>query len=261
MKNRLLARLRKTRKGKLFCAYLTLGFPNVKFTEKLFGKLEAAGVDILELGFPFSDPLADGPTIQMASECALRKGVRFCDAFGVMRKARKQGVTLPVLFFSYLNPILHYGIEGFCREAKKSGFDGAIIPDLPIEEGVSVQQIFHQYGLMLVYLVAPTTPPERMKVIAKRSDGFIYYVSVRGVTGARGMIPKDLVSNLRLLKESTRKPVLVGFGVSSGKQARTISAHADGVIVGSAIINQISKSQGKTERVVRFLNEIAEALH
>src|SRR3989338_442823 len=176
MSNRLIQRIKEAKQTgrKLFCAYLTLGFPNLSATRALIPVLEEAGTDILELGFPFSDPLADGPTIQFASECALRKGVRIQDALRLVREMRKNGVVFPILFFSYANPVFKYGVNRLASDLKASGFDGLIIPDLLIEEGKQFEPIFRKARLSLVYLIAPTTNKLRMKQIAARSNGFIY---------------------------------------------------------------------------------------
>lgn len=262
MMNRLTQKLREAgkRKEKLFCAYLTLGFPNLKTTEALLPALERAGVDILELGFPFSDPLADGPTIQFASEEAIKRGVKFKDAFGLIRKLRKRGLRIPVLFFSYLNPIMHFGISRALRQLRQSGFDGLIIPDLPPEEGRMWEPWFKRFDLSLVYLIAPTTGEDRIKEIVKRSNGFIYYVSLRGVTGARKSVPKDLFRKLKILKKMTTKPVLVGFGVANENQVRRIARASDGIIVGSAIINRLRNGRTSKDSVISFVSRLVRAL-
>lgn len=262
MNNRLIQTIAAVRcaKKKLFCAYLTLGFPNLALTRTLIPILEKAGTDILELGFPFSDPLADGPTIQFASDRALKNHVSIRDAFRLVQELRKKGVRFPVLFFSYVNPILNHGVKRLARDLKSSGFDGLIIPDLSIEEGKSFERIFKRAGLCLVYLIAPTTRPARMKQIASRSEGFIYYVSLRGVTGARRFVSQDLAGNVRILKRISRKPVLVGFGVSRPEQVRQIGRLADGVIVGSAIVDQIRKSSKPPAAVKRLVSGLVRAV-
>ena len=262
MGNRLVRVLSKARKNKrkLFCAYVTLGYPSLRQTESLALTLQNAGTDILELGFPFSDPLADGPTIQYASEQSIKKGTHFEDSFRVMRRLRREGFHIPVLFFSYFNPIHHYGVDAFVRKSRYAGLDGAIIPDLPPDEARSLEERFHKAGLSLVYLVAPTTERTRMKHIAKRSNGFVYYVSLRGVTGARRAVPADLTERLRLLKRQTSKAILVGFGVSHPGQVRSIARNADGIVVGSAIIDRLRRGKGiravgsYVSRLVRALN-------
>ncbi|MBU1862802.1 MAG: tryptophan synthase subunit alpha [Candidatus Omnitrophica bacterium] len=245
----------KKRGTKLFCAYVTLGYPNVKFTEQLIPALEEAGVDILELGIPFSDPLADGPAIQEASYVSLMRKTKIQDAFTVVKKMRLRGVTMPIVFFSYYNPIFHIGIKKCAAQLKESGFDGVLCPDLPPDEISSLGGELKKRKLSLIYLIAPTTVPSRIKLIAERSQGFIYYVARRGVTGVHAKIADDLFKNVRQIKRYTRKSVLVGFGVSDEKQIKRILSVSDGVIVGSAIINTIksTRSVRKTANYVRRL--------
>lgn len=262
MKNRLLEKMTdlKARKEKAFCAFLTVGFPDIKTTEKMIPELEKAGVDILELGFPFSDPLADGPTIQQSSQLALERGVTMKRTFELVSKMRKKGCSLPVLFFSYYNPIMHCGIRAFVSRAAKAGFDGVLIPDLPPEEEKEFQAALRAAGLVQVYLVTPTTKQQRASLIAQKSQGFIYYVSLRGVTGARKALPGDVRAHLKTLKRLTAKPILVGFGVSNPAQAAGLSAVSDGVIVGSALIDQLRKGKGKTAPAVRFIRSMVKAV-
>ena len=261
--NRLVRVLKKAKieKKKLFCAYLTVGFPDLPATKLLVSVLEKSGADILELGFPFSDPLADGPTIQAASEQALRRGVRMKDALSLIHQLRQKGLKIPVIFFSYLNPLLHYGIERAACDLEQNGFDGLVIPDLSIEEGKPLETIFRRANLSLIYLIAPTTDKERICEIAKRSNGFIYYVSLRGVTGARRALPVDLVGKVKAIKKVTQKPVLVGFGVSNGPQARSIASVADGIIVGSAIVDQIRQSKNASRRVAKLVSHLVAAMN
>jgi tryptophan synthase alpha chain len=261
MNNRLTQTLRNAKKNraKLFCAYLTLGFPNLKRTETALIELERSGADLIELGFPFSDPLADGSTIQHASEVAIRRGVGVRDAFDVVRRARRKGLSAPILFFSYLNPILHFGVERFAKALQASGFDGAIVPDLPPEEGGKIELELKKRNQSLIYLVAPTTGRKRMRVIGKRSNGFIYFVSLRGVTGARQALPKDIKRNVQVLKRATKKPVLVGFGVSKPEQARAISRVADGIVVGSGIVSRMRNGSSIRVYVSRLVRAMRSA--
>ena len=262
MKNRLQEKItRARRKGeKLFSAFLTLGYPNLETTQKLILQFEKEGVDIIELGFPFSDPLADGPTIQYSSEQALKRGVRMEDAFQMVRDLRRSGCSVPLVFFTYLNPIYHYGLRSFVAEAKQAGFDGLLVPDLPPEEERSLQTACRKRNLSQIFLIAPTTEPKRAKFIAARSQGFIYYVSLRGVTGARKSLPRDIERNLKTFRGIFTKPVLIGFGVSNPKQARQLSRISDGVIVGSAIVEVLRKSGGKAEAAVRFVRQMIRAV-
>lgn len=262
MENRLIRKIKeaKRRRRKLFCAFLTLGFPSVHATEKLIEGFAARGADLVELGFPFSDPLADGPTIQFSSEAALRRGVTIQDAFRVARNLRRKGVTIPLVFFSYLNPVYHSGLSGFPARLKKAGFDGLIVPDCPPEEDQVLWKACKRAGIASVFLVAPTTTPKRARKIFARSRGFLYYVSLRGVTGARKALPEDLTRNLKAVRRWSAKPVLVGFGVSSPSQVKAISKLGDGVIVGSAIVERIRKSGGRLEPVFSFVESLILSL-
>ncbi|MFZ5801720.1 MAG: tryptophan synthase subunit alpha [Candidatus Omnitrophota bacterium] len=260
--DRLSQRIRKVlrRRQKLFCAFLTLGFPNLRTTERLIREFDAMGVDIIELGFPFSDPLADGPTIQASSEAALRRGVRLRDAFSLVKRLRADGVTIPIVFFGYLNPIFHYGEKKFLRDAQAAGFDGVLIPDLPIEEEAGFRQACQRRGFPMVFLVSPTTDRARAGRIGKLSRGFIYYVSVRGVTGARKTLSDEVERRSRELRRVIRLPILIGFGVSDPVQAAVLSRAADGVIVGSAIIRELQKGRAGCDRALRFVKNMLDAV-
>ena len=262
MKNRLSQKLKDSaqNKRKLFCAYLTLGYPSLQTTERMILALEKAGTDIIELGFPFSDPLADGPTIQRASFEAIQKGMGLPNAFRLIKSLRKKGLKIPVLFFSYLNPIIHYGISRAIKHLNQSGFDGLIVPDLPPEEGKMWKNWFQKANLSMVYLAAPTTIPSRIKEIARESTGFIYYVSLRGVTGARAKLPADLIEKVKSIKKITAKPVLVGFGVSDSKQAKMICQHADGIIVGSAIVNLLGRGKTGETQALALVSSLIRAM-
>lgn len=262
MTNRLIDKIREARheRRKLFCVFLTLGYPNLAATEKLIEGFASRGVDIVELGFPFSDPLADGPTIQFSSEAALRRGVTVADAFRVVKRLRGRGVSIPIVFFSYLNPIYHLGLQEFPKRLKESGFDGLIVPDCPPEEDRTLWKSCQKAGIASVFLVAPTTTPERARKLFARSKGFLYYVSLRGVTGARREVAKDVSTKVRQLRRLGSKPVLVGFGVSSPEQVRKISRWSDGVIVGSALVDRIRKSGGKLGPVFSFVESLVRPL-
>lgn len=262
MRNRLVARVRKLQanKKKIFCAFVTLGYPSLPKTEGLIESFEQEGVDIVELGFPFSDPLADGPTIQYSSERALEKGVGLEDAFAMMKRLRSKGLRLPVIFFTYFNPVFHYGMSRFLDRAQKAGFDGLIVPDLPPDEEKEFRKKCHVRGLKQVFLVAPTTEDKRMHLISRASDGFIYYVSVRGVTGARKALPADIQAHVRKIKRATAKAVLIGFGVSTPKQAKELSKISDGVIVGSAIIESLRKTRGNIKAVAASVRSLVRAV-
>lgn len=253
--------LKKKRK-KAFIVYITAGDPSLRATEKLIVELERSGADLVELGIPFSDPLADGPTIQKASQRALARGVNIKSILRMVRQARKK-VKLPLVFMTYYNLVLHYGLGKFVKDSVASGADGIIIPDLPPEEANGLINATKKKDFATIFLAAPTSTKKRLKNIAAKSKGFIYYVSLTGVTGAREKLPQDIVKNVRSLKRITKKPVCVGFGVSTPTQAKKISRLADGVIVGSAVIKVIEKNKGKNlnKKVSAFASKLARAVH
>ena len=240
--------------------YITAGDPSLSQTERLVFTLEENGADIVELGVPFSDPLADGPVIQKASEHALRKNVSLNDAFRLACELRKEGCGIPLIFFSYYNPILHYGPKRFASDLRKNGFDGIICPDLPPDEDVFFAAAVKKQGLHNIYLTAPTTEPGRLKMIAAKSSGFVYYVSLKGVTGMRKALSSDLKAQIARIKKVTSKPVLIGFGISTSAHAAKACAVSDGVIVGSAIVNKIEQAHGKLPEVTRFIRLMADTV-
>lgn len=249
---------------KTFIAYITAGDPNLSFTKRIVLSLEAAGVDIIELGVPFSDPIADGSTIQAASHRALSGGVTLKKIFSAVGDLRKV-TDIPIAFMTYYNPLLRYGVEKFIKSCKYDGVDGIIIPDLPYEEAKDLIRCAKRERVAMIFLAAPTSTRKRIKNIVKNSTGFIYYVSLTGVTGARRKLPPEVTSNVRTIKSMTRKPVAVGFGVSSAGQARDIARTADGVIVGSAIVKIIADNQKNDKilisKVSSFSQGLARAIH
>jgi tryptophan synthase alpha chain len=247
---------------KALVPYLTAGFPDQRLFVRLLREFVKMGADLLEIGIPFSDPLADGRSIQYSSQKALENGINVDKTFELLGTL-DQGHKTPLILMSYYNPILSYGASRFARNAKKVGVAGLIIPDMIPEEGKTVEQVCRGNGLDLIYLLAPTSSSRRRKNIIKRSRGFVYLVSVTGVTGQRKELPAYLNSWIRQVKEESPLPVCVGFGISNGQQARSISKVADGVIVGSAIIEIVKK--GKTsgqiiERTKKFMRSIREGM-
>ena len=245
---------------KAFIAYVTAGDPNLATTKKVVLRLEEAGVDIVELGIPFSDPIADGPTIQAASYRALAGGVTLKKIFAMV-KGLRAATDMPLVFMTYYNPVLRYGLKGFFASCRRYGVDGVIVPDLPCEEASELIKFAKLEKVAVIFLSAPTSTPERIKEIARRSGGFIYYVSLTGVTGARRELPKDIASRIRMIRSVTNKPVAVGFGISTPAQASRIAGMADGVIVGSAIVKMIAMKKNIAPRVYRFAKSIAKAVH
>ena len=252
----------KSQKKKAFIAYITVGDPSLKVTQDLVLALERVGVDIVELGIPFSDPLADGPTIQAASQRALKNRVTLKKIFETVKAIRKQS-QIPLGLMTYYNPVFHYGQERFLKDAQAVGVDAMIVPDLPVEEAKEYCLEAKKRNLSTVFFVAPTTVNERIPGIVRASTGFIYYVSLTGVTGARKKIPSDVKNHIRAVKKLTGKPICVGFGISNQEQIRKIAPVADGVIIGSAIIQEIQKNAGKKDLVKNvsgFVSGLVNAL-
>lgn len=247
----------KKRRKKALVAFITAGYPSLSITEKLLLEFSRAGVDIVELGVPFSDPLADGPVIQEASQAALENKVNINVILRMVRRLRHR-IDMPLCLMTYYNPVFCFGEEKFARQAVACGVDGVIIPDLPPEEGRRFIGKADRYKLDVICFISPTTSLKRVKYIAGVSKGFIYYVSLTGVTGTRQNLPFDLAKNIRLIKKYTAKPVCVGFGISGPGQAKQIYKIADGAIVGSAIIKKIKENLGKPDLVKRVAGFVSE---
>jgi len=238
--------------------YITVGYPTVETTLKVVPLFASIGCDIIELGIPFSDPLADGATIQRASYEALRQGVTPRVCFEVAQELRRR-VKIPLVFMTYYNPVLKFGLEQFCSKCAEVGIDGLIIPDLPPEEGEELEKSTKRHRLDLIYLLSPASTEERIRLVAGRASGFIYLVSLTGVTGARDKLPEDLESFVASVRERTEKPLCVGFGVSTPEQARRVAKVADGVIVGSRIIQLLDKDKS-LKNACSFIKCLREAL-
>jgi len=238
--------------------YITVGYPSVETTLKAVPLLASSGCDIIELGIPFSDPLADGTTIQRASYESLRQGVTPRVCFEVAQELRRR-VEIPLVFMTYYNPVLKFGLEQFCSKCAEVGIDGLIIPDLPPEEGEELEKSTRRHGLDLIYLLSPASTEERINLVAGRSSGFIYLVSLTGVTGARDKLSEELEGFVARVKARTEKPLCVGFGVSTPEQARRIAKVADGVIVGSRII-QLIKEGNSLKNLCSFVKGLRDAL-
>jgi len=240
-------RLRARRRTGLV-AFLTVGYPSVEETLRLVPALIEGGADVIELGVPFSDPLAEGPTIQRSSHHALERGVTPAICLDVVAKLRTQGVEAPIVLMGYYNPLLSYGLEEFCRNAAAAGADGIIAVDLPPEESHPLRDACRRHGLHLVYLLAPTSTDGRIELIAGLASGFVYCVSVTGVTGAREELPAGLSAFVNRVRARTPLPVAVGFGISKPKHFRALARIADAAVIGSAIIDEIDRSD-PSERV------------
>jgi tryptophan synthase alpha chain len=244
---------------KALITYLTVGYPSVDATLEIVPLLASSGCDLVELGIPFSDPLADGATIQRASYQALKQGVTPKLCLEVASKLRTK-VDIPLVFMTYFNPVLNYGLDAFCRDCTAAGVSGMIIPDLPPEEGLELERISLKYDLDLIYLLAPTSTDERIDMVAARSRGFIYLVSMTGVTGSRDKLPQGLESFVSRVRQRTSLPLCVGFGISNAEQAQRVAKIADGVIVGSRLI-QLLEEEDAPSKVRSFVRSLRDALN
>ena len=244
---------------KAFIPFITAGDPSLEITVSLVSKLESAGADIIELGVPFSDPVADGRSIQKSSLRALKNGTSLKDVMPMVAEIRAQ-TEIPIAFLTYYNLIFKHGVEEFVRDAVESGVDGAVIADLPPEEGAELISAAREHDFATIFLTAPTSTPERIKLISEACTGFIYCVSLTGVTGARDRISDMLAPTLKEIEKHTDKPVAVGFGVSNPDQAREVANMADGVIVGSAIINVIEAHVDEPDKLLSSVEEFARGL-
>lgn len=254
-------KLRK-QKQKALIPFITCGDPDISVTEEIIKIFIKNGASIIEIGQPFSDPLADGPVIQESSQRALLNHVNTADILELVKRIRKYNNEIPLVLMGYYNPIYQYGLKRFAQDAKEAGIDGTIIPDLPIEEADEWIKEAKESDLCNILLVTPTTPIERAKKIAQKSMGFIYYVSITGITGARTSLPPELEEGIRKVKAITHKPICVGFGISKPEHVESLSAVCDGIIVGSAIIKIIQKNLsfdgGKYLANEKMLEEIGE---
>ncbi|MBI1884453.1 MAG: tryptophan synthase subunit alpha [Chlamydiae bacterium] len=249
------------RKGLI--TYIAAGDPDLSKTIDLVKSFEDAGVDFVELGIPFSDPLADGAVNQMAADRALKSGTTLKKIFAAVIEIRKS-VHLPIIFFTYLNPILKYGLENFAREAAQAGVDGVLALDLPPEESDEYKKLMNKHHLDTIFLVTPTSSIHRMKLIASKATGFIYCVSRTGVTGMQQEISKEVPSLIKRIKSVSDLPVAIGFGVSNGEQVRQLSKYADAVVVGSAIVKKIEENVSRSHllgEVTNFVRDLAVGLH
>jgi tryptophan synthase alpha chain len=242
--------------------YVMGGDPDLAGSKSLALACVDGGADLLEIGVPFSDPIADGPTIQLAAERSLRRGTTARDCLEVVRAVRARS-DVPVALMGYLNPLLAAGFEAFAGEAAEAGADAFIIPDLLPEEAGELREIAARHGLAMVFLLAPTSTPARVEAAARAAAGFLYFVSVTGVTGARAELPADLTARVAAVRAASPVPVVIGFGVSSPEQARALGSLADGVVVGSAIVSRgalAGSRSARAKRVKLFVASLARAL-
>ena len=230
--------------------YVTCGDPDLATTRAIVLSAIEAGADVIELGVPFSDPVADGPVIQRASERALKRGTTLSQVLTLAAEVRQQAQSAGIVVFSYLNPILRMGIEKFCKVARHAGVDGVLVTDLPVEEAGEYLRAMRMYDLAPIFLAAPTSPDERLRRIAQASRGFVYAVSRTGVTGARQQLAADAEKLVRRLRLLTKLPVAVGFGISNAGQFAEVGEFADAVVVGSAIVETVERNRGREAEAV-----------
>lgn len=247
--------LKKTGK-KALIPYVTAGDPNPNVTVSLMHGLVEAGADVIELGVPFSDPMADGPTIQLACERALKYNTSLHDVIAMVTEFRSTNRDTPVVLMGYLNPVEAMGYETFAKEAQKAGIDGVLMVDMPPEESGDNTKIFADHDLDIIYLIAPTTTDARISEIAKYSTGYVYYVSLRGVTGSAAIDVADVSKNLERIRQRVSIPVGVGFGINNGEAAAAVAAVADGVIVGSALVNKIAENADTPDVAIKEVKSV-----
>ena len=243
-----------------FVSYVCAGDPDIATSLEICRTLIASGVDVLELGVPFSDPLADGLTNQLAAQRALEAGTTQADVFQLVRDVRKENDSVPIVFYTYYNLMFSNGLDAYIEQAKAAGVDGLLVLDLPPEEAADHLAACSKYGMGTVFLIAPTTPPARVAYIAKHATGFVYYVSRTGVTGVREDLASDLQEMVGMIRKATDKPLVVGFGVSKREQVATISGLADGVVVGSAIVNTIKDNLGDAKAITERMGALVTDL-
>lgn len=254
--------LLKSKNQKALSAFITAGDPDLAATRELFSIIEKGGADIIELGVPFSDPIADGPVIQKSALRALKSGTTLKKIIHLVTEIRKSS-QLPIVLMTSFNPVYVYGQEKFVDDAVCAGVDGLIVPDLPPEEASSLENYAHQKGLDMIHLLAPTSTEDRVRMVGQRTRGFIYYISLTGITGMRDSLAGGLKEKVEAIKRTTSLPVLIGFGISGPEQAGQAAGISDGVIVGSAIVRLIDECRSADEReqkVSRFIKDLKQAI-
>ena len=255
---------KKAAKKSAFIAYIMAGDPSIELSLEIMKKLPAAGVDLIELGMAFSDPMADGPTIQAAGVRALDGGITLKKTLGIVREFRKENTTTPIVLMGYLNPIYHYGFEAFLKDAADAGLDGVLVADLPIDEDHGFAKQAADHGLNIIQLFAPTTSIERAAKIAEKSSGFMYYVSIAGVTGTMEANVSEVEARVKDMRKVISLPIGVGFGIKTPDDAKRFARFADAVIVGSSIVKIIEENLGQESmvaKVIHTVEQLSNAVH
>ena len=250
------------RKEKALIVYLTAGDPSLRVTKELILGLEKAGVDILEIGIPFSDPTADGPVIQAASQRALKAGTTMEGVLDLVTEVRKVS-EIPIVLFGYFNPIFAFGVKRFAQVGRKAGVDGVLVVDLPYEEAKELRTYTDAVGIDFISLISPTTDGKRLSKIAAEATGFLYYISITGVTGTAAPRIEDIKRKVSKIRRITKLPLAVGFGISNPKQAQEIAGFADGIVIGSAVVRLIDENKSNYDLVkivADYVSEIKQAL-
>ena len=257
MKNRITDLFKKKKAG-ILSVFYTAGFPRLESTVPIAVALQEAGVDMIEIGIPFSDPVADGPTIQASNKVALENGMNLKLILSQVEEIRRQKVTLPIILMGYFNPVMQYGVERFIRDAASAGIDGLIIPDLPVDEfEESYRELFQEAGLCNTFLISPTTSPDRIRRLDAATHGFIYAVSASSTTGAKSGFDDGQLQYFKSLKEmKLANPYLIGFGISNHQTFKTAASFSAGVIVGSAFIKVLERTQDLTKDITQFVNDL-----
>ena len=246
----------KQKKQKAFGVFLTAGYPSLEYSKDIFKKILDAKVDFIEIGLPFSDPMADGPLIQHSSQIAIEQNTSVEECFKLVKEIRKINNDIPIILMGYYNPIHYYGNLKFIKKAVLSGIDGLIIVDLPMEEDEEFYNLSYKNNLPLIRLVTPTTDEERLKKILKNAHGFVYYVSVTGITGTKSASVNDVKNKIKVIKKITNLPVIAGFGIKNSVDAKKMSSISDGIVIGSSLVNKIEevyKKKNGLNEIFKFL--------
>ena len=244
----------KQKKQKAFGVFLTAGYPSLEYSKDIFKKILDAEVDFIEIGLPFSDPMADGPLIQHSSQIAIEQNTSVEECFKLVKEIRKINNDIPIILMGYYNPIHYYGNLKFIKKAVLSGIDGLIIVDLPMEEDEEFYNLSYKNNLPLIRLVTPTTDEERLKKILKNAHGFVYYVSVTGITGTKSASVNDVKNKIKVIKKITNLPVIAGFGIKNSMDAKKMSSISDGIVIGSSLVNKIEEVYKKKNGLNEIFN-------
>ena len=246
----------KQQDQKAFGVFLTAGYPSLEYSKDIFKKILDAEVDFIEIGLPFSDPMADGPLIQHSSQIAIEQNTSVEECFKLVKEIRKINNDIPIILMGYYNPIHYYGNLKFIKKAVLSGIDGLIIVDLPMEEDEEFYNLSYKNNLPLIRLVTPTTDEERLKKILKNALGFVYYVSVTGITGTKSASVNDVKNKIKVIKKLTNLPIIAGFGIKNSVDAKKMSSISDGIVIGSSLVNKIEevyKKKNGLNEILKFL--------